>query len=271
MKQLPLGILGLFILLSSCNPSPKVPSLKQDAYSSQIITRTIKSKFLTEDRKLTIYLPNDIEKKDKIPVVYATDGQIFLDDYKDDLDSLIRNRVTPKFVFVGVHSNEKRIEGFDLQYRNYEYIKDYADTDNQNLQDLFSNHLSFFSKELIPYIESRYPVSKDASKRIFYGASNGAGFGVSMSTEFPLLIKHYICFSMAGGNYDLLNWNKASYPNFILSYGVKEPFPLTLQIDEFHNFLQENNYDHIFYKYEGGHSRENWKSEFMKQIPALLK
>ena len=130
--------------------------------------------------------------------------------------------------------------------------------------------MSFFSEEVISFVESNYPVSNSPTSRIFYGASNGAGFGVSMSAQHPLLIKKYICLSMAGGNYSTLDWDPNDYPHFVISYGEKEPFPLTMQIDEFHNFLESSNFNHTFYKYEGGHTRSDWKKQFLNQISVVL-
>jgi len=257
----------LIILISfmSCSTT-KLPS--DD--SSKIIQKTIYSKNLDEDRELTLYLPKDYKTSEDLPVVYCTDGQLIVRSYKTELDSLIENNIIPKMIMVGVHSNERQVDNEDFQYRNYEYIQSWSDNDDTILNKLFDKHLSFFSQEIIEYVENNYNVSSKSSDRVFYGTSNGAGFGVSLSASNPSLFDNYICLSMAGGYYENVNWLEDKYPYFYLAYGTKEPFPLVMAIDEFHTFLESNKYKHVFYKFDGGHDRIKWKEEFSKTITLIF-
>lgn len=238
---------------------------------SKIVTDTIFSTNLNEPRLLSIYLPKGYTKEKTYPVIYATDGQIIIDSYSKDLDSLISNNIIPEFIFVGVHSNENKVAGSDFEYRNYEYIKGFADEKDTLLYARYTNHYSFFSQEVINYTEQKYSVSKTKNNRHFYGTSNGAGFGVSLGAENPDLFSNYLCFSMAGGNYENVKWTKNNFPYYYLSYGSEEPFPLIIAITEFDAFLTEKNYTHSLHIYEGAHNREKWKNEFLTTLPAIIK
>jgi len=236
-----------------------------------VISKRMYSVNLKEEREMTIYLPKDYEAELDLPVVYSTDGQIITNAYIQAIDSLINNGISPKFILVGVHSNENLVQNSGNAFRNYEYLKSWSeDSENQKLNNLYKNHLEFFSVEVLQYIEDNFPVSRKSENRIFYGCSNGAGFGVCMSVDKPNLFDNYLCLSMAGGTYDHISWPYKKYPNMILAYGEKEPLPLIIAVEEYHEFLKSKNYKHTFYKYDGGHDRTKWKNEFVKQIPILL-
>jgi enterochelin esterase-like enzyme len=226
---------------------------------------------LSEEREITIYLPKAYSDEKDLPIVFSADGQIITSDYKIELDSLIDNEITPKFILVGVHSNENKVMDSETPFRNFEYLRNWSiESEDPILRQLYNKHLEFFSVEVIEYIENSYPISKKSEDRIFYGCSNGAGFGVSMSVDKPFLFDNYICMSMAGGSYSNLDSNNENKPNLILGYGDKEPFPLTIAIDEFHEFLKLKDIEHTFYKFKGGHDRSKWKQEFVKHIILLL-
>ena len=275
-KNLKMNRLFEFLILSAvilsntqCKSVRNIEGTK-NIHESQIKIEQVNSSYLSESREISLYIPSINSDDKNIPVVYATDGQLFVKEYKRELDSLIENNQIPKLFIVGVHSDDRQIEDTDFSYRNYEYIKSYSDEEDEQLSTLFKNHYNFFSKELLLHIQERYPVSVQPKDRIFYGFSNGAGFGISLATDNPSLISNYICMSMAGGSYETLNWDDDNYPNIILSYGSEEPFPLTMQIDEYSGFLKEKNINHTFYKYEGGHDREKWKLEFLKSLKLIF-
>lgn len=267
----PYCLFGLVLLLgiSSCNQVTK--ETNQPLMSAEIRTDTIFSNSLNENRLVSIYLPKGYVNTETYPVVYATDGQTNIDFYKDALDSLMAHEEVPKFIMVGVHSNEKMVADSDFSYRNYEYIKNWAEEANSVLNKRFSDHYTFFSKEVISYIQQNYSVSQERSDRVFYGTSNGAGFGVTLGSENPELIANYICFSMAGGSYESPQGTTANQPYYHLAYGNGEPFPLVIAIKEFDEFLTKNDFDHALSTYRGGHDREMWKEEFLKLIPQIVK
>lgn len=234
----------------------------------KLIVDTIYSKSLQENRLISVYLPPSYDRNKVYPVVFATDGQLINTLYKKGLDSLIKENKLPDLIMIGSFSNEKLVEGTEFSYRNYEYIKNWGE--NSNLNALFDKHFTFFTEELIKYVEQNYSISKERKNRYFLGCSNGAGFGVTLSVQRPDLISSYICFSMAGGRYYKLKGNIDDYPFIDLLYGDKEPFPLTMQIVEFDKYLTQKGYKHSLTVYEGGHDREIWRQLFFKRLEKLM-
>ncbi|WP_432670364.1 alpha/beta hydrolase [Flavobacterium sp. SM2513] len=260
----------LFILcVTSCVSIEK--AIEKPNSESKIVIDTIFSTYLNEHRIISTYLPKGYTNENTYPVIYATDGQIIIDSYAKSLDSIIATKVIPEFILVGVYSNETIVPNSEFEYRNFEYIKDWADENDTLLNSRFSNHFKFFSEEAINLIEKKYSVAKSKNGRHFYGTSNGAGFGVTLGSENPDLFSNYLCFSMAGGNYGNLKWTESNFPYYYLSYGSEEPFPLIIAIKEFDEFLTQKKFKHSLNIYNGGHDRKLWKKEFLKILPEIIK
>lgn len=243
-----------------------LPSLSY-SQESKIVHTTIYSKFLNEPRELTIYLPKDFKLNKKYDVIYCTDGQFINESYKMKLDSIYNLGKIKKFVIIGINSNEKEIPDSKLQYRNYEYVEKNSKTKNQELSSRFKNHLNFFANEVGQVVEKQIKFKQ--KNKYFYGTSNGAGFGVSLSKYYPNLFKTYILYSVAGENYDNLSWNLEKHPYFIIRYGSKEFAPLVENALTLSKFLTNHNYQHTISEYTGNHKKEDWLAQFLLDIQLL--
>jgi len=265
--QLLVSLFIIILLLVTCKSQSIV---KHSLKKSDVVHILVHSKSLNEDRQIDIYLPKGYQKGKEFPIVYCTDGQIVINSYKKGLDSLIELKLIPPTIVVGEYSNEKKTKNENYEYRNYEYVNNEEEVskDEPELEGRFEKHYDFFTHELISYIEDNY--SGRNKSRIFYGVSNGAGFGVTMSARTPKLFEKYICFSMAGGDYEKNSWNRVLKPYFYLSYGEDEPFPLVIGIQEFDKYLNKSGVEHILTTYKGGHNRKYWKKEFFRVLPKLI-
>jgi enterochelin esterase-like enzyme len=263
--------LGAIILLSLISCKVLKENMEKPLSESRIKIDTIFSTNLEESRLISTYLPKGYTKEKTYPVIYATDGQIVVDSYKQSVDSIIENKIIPEFIFVGVHSNETNVPNSGFSYRNYEYVKGWADEKDTLLNARFYKHYDFFTKEVLNFIQQKYSVTKEKKNRFFYGVSNGAGFGVTLGSENPNLFSIYICFSMAGGNYENLKWTNYNSPYYYLAYGNEEPYPLVIALEEFDQFLTQNNHDHSLHIYDGGHDRKKWESEFLNILSKIIK
>ncbi|MEL6717628.1 MAG: alpha/beta hydrolase-fold protein [Bacteroidota bacterium] len=230
---------------------------------STIVLDSIHSRYLQEKRLISIYLPPNFQRNKAYEIIYCTDGQTIIDFYKSDVDSLIAIQKFPELIMVGIHSNEQLIERTDLQYRNYEYVEGFGGKKDKR----FEHHYSFFTKEVIAYVEQTYAIAK---RRFFYGTSNGAGFGVSVSAGNPSLFDIYICLSMGGGNYKSLKRSKPDSPFFYLGYGKKEPVPFVIASQDFGDYLSKKKYQYQLKVYDGGHDRNDWKKVFLEVIPTFF-
>lgn len=273
---LTLGIIIFSII--SCK-SKKINSITE----SKFYTDSIYSEFLGEYRKHNVYLPKEFNNIKKYSIVYATDGETDITDKKSILDSLINNKIIKPVIFIASFCNKKIAdstsvtngygEKINLNYRNFEYINDYASiTKDSLLKKRFQNHMSYFENELISKIETDFKQNLNKKDRYFYGVSNGAGFGMSLLNNNPNIIGTYICFSTFGGDITSNIWDKnVKYPKLYLRYGSKEP-----------PFLKENA-EFIKSKYtllgifadikefEGGHNNKYWSNEFTEIISEILK
>ena len=216
-------------------------------------------------RSGAIYLPQGITSKDKLPVVYMADGLVFKEcGFKRMMDSLIENRQISPVVIACSYENKKAIPGYNIAYRNAEYIESLAKNDN-NLAKLFDNHYNFFINEFIPYIEEEAPVSSSPQDRIFFGTSNSADFGITLSIRSQGLISEYWCFSPVFSN--VSEYGMIDYPTkYRVCWGIKEEIGIE---DYFPNLLKDirkRGGDVSSWVFNGGHDREWWKYWFSEEL-----
>lgn len=229
---------------------------------------SINSTFLGEYRKVITYFPENYHAEKSYPIIYATDGQIILDsDYKSLLDSLISEKKIPPVILIGVYSNETEV-GQNVTLRNYEYVK--STRGQGKYGDRYDKHLNFFLYELNDYLANNLKVQQDITQRIFYGCSNGGGYGISLLIDNSNRFSAFICFSPVGVSYDGLKRKKKDDTKVIISYGDKENFIFINAFEELHQNLTKKKIKHDYYAYSGGHERILWKKEFERNLITLL-
>ena len=242
--------------------------------NKNVILDSVYSKNLEQYRSFYVYLPPKYSKTVKYPVVYATDGQILTDSlYFDRMDSLIENKKLKPFIMISVFSNEKKVENDFLEYRNYEYLKSFANTKRIDNKHLFNAHLKFFTEELIKYTEEKYSITTKFRERYLYGFSNGAAFCLALSFEYPNLFGSYILPSMYGGDFainELLAKKDETklLSKYYFSYGTKESYNEILLIKKLEKQKQINC---TISKFNGGHERTKWAGEFLNYMKNNLK
>ena len=253
--------------------------------TSQFYTDSIYSKHLSEYRKHNIYLPKGYEMKKEYPIVYATDGIKIKKDVeninKKILDSLISNKIIKSIIYVESFCNVKIADSviarngkqIYLDYRNYEYVEINSKTSNNpELADRFDNHMSYFSEEFIPSIEKKLNIKVKKTDRIFYGYSNGAGFGINLLNRHPDILGNFICFSTLGSNAKRLKWNtNTKYPKLYIEYGNEESYFFK---EETENIIENYKLSKSFYQlniFHGGHDYKKWNKEFGNTLIKILK
>lgn len=212
-----------------------------------------------------IYMPQGIKSDEILPVIYMADGLVFKDcGFKKMLDSLIEHKCISPVIVACSYENKKSVPGFNLAYRNAEYVEALAKTDNR-LANLFDNHYSFFINEFIPYIEKHAPVSTSAQDKVFFGTSNSADFGITLSLRTPGLISEYWCYSPVYS--DIKDYGLIESPtSYRICWGAKEEVGM---FDYFPNLLKDIRkrggtvHSWVF---NGGHDREWWKYWFSEEL-----
>ncbi|WP_320052761.1 alpha/beta hydrolase-fold protein [uncultured Acetobacteroides sp.] len=235
---------------------------------SKFLIDTLQSRYMNEPRVICIYLPKDYSDSVQYPVVFATDGQIIADGhYRALLDSMIDRKIIPPVILAGAYSNDKPVP-VNLSYRNYEYVETLKSADPK-LKDLLVNHIGFFTKELIPYIEARYSISKERGSRFFYGVSNGAGFGITLSKLHPELFSELICFSPLGEEVKSIRWRSGVSPTLHIAYGSNEDFAFDKYLALLKK-LKKEKYSYTAIVYNGGHERLKWEKEFVRELGSIF-
>jgi len=212
-----------------------------------------------------VYIPQGIKPKSKYPVVFMLDGRVFKESrFKHVVDSLIENHIISPVIIACSYENKMTIPGYRMAYRNAEFIESIAKTDPE-LSKLFDAHYSYIKDTFIPYINSNYPVKADASQRVFFGTSNSADFGITLSMREGDLFSEYWCFSPVYS--DVSEYGVLRSPvSYSICWGAKEEVGM---FDYFPNLLKDirkRGGKVNSWVFNGGHDREWWKYWFCKEL-----
>ena len=150
---------------------------------------TIKSKILSEDRILNMYLPEGFKAQDtlKYPVLYVLDGTMnedFL--HIVGLTQFFNLQFTmPKTIVVGI-ANIDRKRDFTFPTTDKKLKRDFPTTGGS------AKFISFIETELQPFIESNYPVN---STKMLIGQSLGGLLASEILLKKADLFTHYFIIS----------------------------------------------------------------------------
>ena len=144
---------------------------------------SLQSKILNEERKISIYIPSSFKNNPNeiYPVVYLLDGNNHFNSVStmiQNLSEVLRNTILPQMIVVGIQHSDR-------------------------MGDLIGGAFtSFMEKELIPYIDSKYPTSQ---YRILIGHSFGGAYTINTLINHTELFKSFIAIDpMSFDNQKLL-------------------------------------------------------------------
>jgi len=208
----------------------------------------ISSVQLGYDLQYRIYLPPSTSADDKLPSLYVTDGQWYLEqgDFKSVLDEAIDSGLIEPVLVVFLDSRDP--DKLEESRRNAEFM---CSTD----------FATFFASELIPTISLEQPVSLSRDDRVILGCSfgglNSACFGLMLSDVFAGVAMQ----SPASG--DHLDVVRESYEQrealplkVFLSVGTKNDN--LAAVKRFKRMLERKGYDLTYIKVRKGHDWKNW-------------
>ena len=145
----------LFTILSFC---------LQAQTDNRIVIGTIdsiQSKILNEQRKIWVYVPNsgpvDIYSKQRYPVVYLLDGDAHFSSVvgmMQQLSSVNGNMICPEMIVVGIPNTDRTR---DLTPTHVDADPPFMSPASSQTSGGGEQFISFIEKELMPYIESKYP------------------------------------------------------------------------------------------------------------------
>ena len=141
---------------------------------------------LGENRRLRIYVPPGYNELLTYPVLYCQDGEQFFNFGRvaTTATRLILDEGLEPFIIVGIE--------VDLSERTAEYAP---------FGERFRAYTTCLANDIIPYVEAKYAVRQDRTKRIVAGDSLGGSFSVHLAVQYPELFCNVI--SLSGAFYQM--------------------------------------------------------------------
>lgn len=241
-------------------------SCSNDVSESEFREFDVSSKYLGAKRTVGVYLPQGYDSQKGYPVIYMEDGLVFKEGgYKHLIDSLITYKVIKPVIVACSYEDKSPVEGYTLAVRNAEYVETLAGQDS-TLSKIFENHMKYFTDEFVPAIQKRFDVSQKPEDNIYYGTSNSADFGLTLSMRHPGLFSEYWCFSPVYSDlskYGMLQ-QKVKY---MICWGAKEE--ASISFDYFPSLVQsirKRGGNVASWDFNDGHDRDHWRTEFIKLL-----
>jgi hypothetical protein len=161
-------------------------------------------------RQVVVWLPADYNLKVEYATIYMHDGQMLFDStvtwnkkewrVDETADSLQRTGTTRPFIVVGIYNDppNRYAEFFPQQAVNYmdtSYVSKLTATLWKG--ELRADHyLDWMKKELIPFVEDHYPVSRRYNDRFLIGSSMGGLISLYGLTQKPKTFGGAACLSI---------------------------------------------------------------------------
>ena len=209
----------------------------------------ITSDILGYDVQYRVYLPENYESSEALPVLYVTDGQGYIRHGKvpQVLDRLIATGRMEPVITVFVDPQDPDDPGT-----------------NRRNEQFFCNpeYLRFYTEEFIPAIELSYPVGTTREKRsilgVSFGGLNAACFGLLGYDTFSAIGMH----SPANHPVPKLLSAYEEMPTLPLRIFLStgEPDDNTRANRKFRNVLRGKGYDLKYVEVHKGHNWDNWRS-----------
>ncbi|RED23724.1 hypothetical protein BD847_2789 [Flavobacterium cutihirudinis] len=154
---------------------------------------SISSKVLNEQRKILVHLPKSAQyggfAKQKYPVVYLLDGDAHFNSVVgmiEELSEINGNTLCPEMIVVGIpNTNRNR----DLTPTHSEIDLPFVSKNVSEQSGGGEKFAEFLEKELIPYIDSKYPT---APYRTLIGHSFGGLTTINILTNHTNLFNSYV-------------------------------------------------------------------------------
>jgi enterochelin esterase-like enzyme len=147
--------------------------------------KNIHSAFLNRDVIYDLVLPINLDKNIRYPTIYMNDGQDF-----DQLEAIKTfqshyNNGGQPFIFVGIHTNDKRLSEYGTSFQ----------PDYKNRGAKATDYMNFVVSELLPCIRKETASSTMAIDNIFCGFSLGGLSAMDIVWENPHLFSKVGVFS----------------------------------------------------------------------------
>ena len=152
---------------------------------------SVQSNILGENRKIWVYVPDGAaNSKERFPVVYVLDGDGHFSSVvgmTQQLSTINGNMMCPKMIIVGIPNTDRTR---DLTPTHIDADPPFMDSTFSKTSGGGENFIAFMEKELIPHIETKYPV---APYKMIIGHSFGGLAVMQTFVHHNDLFNSYIC------------------------------------------------------------------------------
>jgi enterochelin esterase-like enzyme len=241
--------------------SPKKTETVKDLKGG-IVDRTLNSKSLGEERKITVYLPPNAPKSG-LPAFFMADGQ-GCKSFAGVLEPLILAGKVKPVAIIGIHSGHykgDRTEPYDPKkdMRATEYVP------GEN-PDRFDKHMEFFTREVADYVQKEFGISARREDRAVVGFSNGGAFAAAVAVRMPGFFAHSVPLSAGIPPTDPKP--ERAMPVFHFAAGKLETF--SFSTTEIHNQVKGWGANATLELYVAGHDPLLWEMAFARYAQVIF-
>jgi len=166
-----------------------VPAVAQDIAPPIPEKLVVHSNILNEDRVIWMRTPHGYESgKDRLPVVYLTDGPSQINEIGSTIDFLVNNGRMPPLIVVGIANTDRTRDLTPTRGSD----KDSSGKETPPVGGGGDRFVDFIQTELMPEIDKRY---RTAPYKIFAGHSFGGLMAIHILTSRPDMFQAYIAAS----------------------------------------------------------------------------
>jgi enterochelin esterase-like enzyme len=231
----------------------QLPSNEDDALVGSFATHQVDSLSLGP-RQVSVYLPPGHSPDESLPVVYATDGNMF-GPFARRLDAGMDSGDIPRAVVVAAHS--ARMDAIANE-RADEYLPGFN-------EDRFTRHQRFFVDELSTWAEGRFGVSAEREQRAIFGTSDGGGHSIATGWLHRHRYAHCIAYSTGMPPNPEQAWAAEEAPFIHLCAGTLEG-PFFQATEAWAAWLHFQKSPHHFTERVCGHDLIQWIEELPRAI-----
>jgi len=147
-----------------------------------VVKERVPSRVLNEQRGVKIVLPPGFDERISYPALYCQDGDDFLyfGRVATQLTRLVLEEGLEPAIIVAVEVDKAR--------RTDEYAPE---------GERFSAYCEFFARELVPFVEERFPVRSDPGERVVAGDSLGGAVSLHLALDYPGVFRRVLSLSGA--------------------------------------------------------------------------
>jgi enterochelin esterase-like enzyme len=235
-------------------------SLRTGIVHGKIETVTYFSITVGVERRAKVYTPPGFDPNKKYPVLYLLHG---LAGTEEEWPAM----APPQVILDNLYAEEKA-QPMIIVMPNGRAMKD--DRPGENKFDsakvrAFATFEQDLLRDLIPFIEGKYPVYKDGEHRAIAGLSMGGGQSLNFGLGHPDKFGWIGAFSPAPNTKapEALLPDPAKTIQHLkllwISCGTEDNLMWVSQ--RTHAYLEKNKFPHIFYKEAGGHDFPVWRND----------